>query len=65
MNGKEYGLCKDAALLVVLKGLDPDLHDRCFIRSHRHAYHFSESEMENRMRNLRYHALKDRLENRK
>ncbi len=65
MNREDYNLSKAPSLLSVLKKLDPDRLDSRFIRAHQHAYYVSELELENRMRNLRYHTLKERLENRR
>lgn len=65
MNRDDYALSKAHELLSVLKGLNPGQIDSRFIRVHQHAYHPSELELENRMRNLRYHTLKEILENRK
>lgn len=65
MNREDYDLSKAPGLLEALNRLNPDSLDRRFISAHKDAYHASELLLENRMRNIRYHALKERLENRK
>ncbi len=65
INKPNYNELRAKELLQVLNKLKPDELDKRFIDLHKNTFYRSELQTENALRNTRFKALKDQLENKK